>query len=103
MRPGDHPALVMKHPRLWWPVTYGPQPLYALSVTARVGGAVSSAARSLMGVRTVGTYVLPSGGRAFTVNGRTVRLTGGRGSRTNCCRGARSVTGTRRTCSPMAT
>ena len=77
LRPGDHPALVMKHPRLWWPVTYGPQPLYALSVTARVGGAVSSAARSLMGVRTVGTYVLPSGGRAFTVNGRTVRLTGG--------------------------
>ena len=81
LSPGDHPALVMKHPRLWWPVTYGPQPLYALSVTARVGGAVSSSARSLMGVRTVGTYVLPSGGRAFTVNGRTVRLRGGRGSR----------------------
>ena len=29
------------------------------------------------GVRTVGSFVLPSGGRAFTVNGRTIRMTGG--------------------------
>ena len=29
------------------------------------------------GVRTVGQFLLPSGGRAFTVNGRTIRMTGG--------------------------
>ena len=28
-------------------------------------------------MRTVGSFLLPSGGRAFTVNGRTIRMTGG--------------------------
>ncbi len=75
--PSDHPELVLRDPKVWWPVTYGDHPLYNLTVTASVNGKVSSTASSLLGVRTVGTFVLPSGGRAFTCNGRTVRLTGG--------------------------
>ena len=58
-------------------MTYGDQPLYRLSVEARVDGRVSDRAERLFGVRKVGTFILPSGGRAFTVNGRTLRLTGG--------------------------
>ena len=77
LAPPAQPELVLHQPRLWWPVTYGAQPLYRLTVEARVDGQLSSRATSRFGVRTVGTRVLPSGGRAFTVNGRTIRMTGG--------------------------
>jgi exo-1,4-beta-D-glucosaminidase len=77
LKPEDHPALVLRNPRLWWPATYGEQPLYTLTVEARVNGHISSVATSHFGVRKVASYVLPSGGRAFTVNGRTIRMTGG--------------------------
>ena len=77
LKPETHPELVLRHPRLWWPVTYGDQPLYQLTVEARVEGQLSSRVTRHFGVRTVGTRILPSGGRAFTVNGRTLRMTGG--------------------------
>lgn len=77
LRPADHPELKMHDPHIWWPVNYGKHPLYKVTVTARVRGEVSSSATSMLGVRTVGTYVLHSGGRAFTCNGRTIRVTGG--------------------------
>ena len=73
----DHPELVLHNPKVWWPDTYGDHPLYKLTVSASVDGKASSSASSLLGVRTVGTYVLPSGGRAFTCNRRTIRLSGG--------------------------
>jgi beta-galactosidase/beta-glucuronidase len=75
--PTDHPELVLHNPKVWWPDTYGDHPLYKLTVSAAVGGKPSSLASSLLGVRTVGTYALASGGRAFTCNGRTIRLSGG--------------------------
>ena len=75
--PQAHPAIVLHKPRLWWPVHYGPQPLYRLTVTARVDGRISHVVVKRFGVRTVGSFLLPSGGRAFTVNGRTIRMTGG--------------------------
>lgn len=73
----DHPELVMQNPHIWWPVGYGDHPLYALTVEIWIGGKMASSAKSNLGVRTVGTLVLPSGGRAFTVNGRIFRLSGG--------------------------
>lgn len=73
----DHPELAMQNPKLWWPVGYGDHPLYTLTVEVWTAGVMSSSAKSNLGVRTVGTLVLPSGGRAFTVNGRIFRLSGG--------------------------
>jgi exo-1,4-beta-D-glucosaminidase len=73
----DHPELVIRDPVLWWPVGYGDQALYRLTVEAWVGGALSSSASANVGIRKVGTHILPSGGRAFSVNGRTIRMTGG--------------------------
>jgi len=73
----DHPELVVQNPKLWWPVGYGDHPLYTLTVEIWVAGVLASSAKSNLGVRTVGTLVLPSGGRAFTVNGRIFRLSGG--------------------------
>ncbi|MHB0958724.1 MAG: glycoside hydrolase family 2 protein [Pirellulaceae bacterium] len=77
LTPDSYPALVLHQPQLWWPVNYGAQPLYRLTVEARVDGAMSQHIESRFGVRSVGSVVLPSGGRAFTVNGRVIRLTGG--------------------------
>ena len=77
LQPSEHPELLLKNPRLWWPVTYGDQPLYRLKVQATLPGGQRHAASALVGVRTVGSTVLPSGGLAFTVNGRAIRLTGG--------------------------
>ena len=73
----DHPELVMQNPKLWWPVGYGDHPLYTLTVEVWTAGVMSNSAKSNLGVRTVGTLVLPSGGRAWTVNGRIFRLSGG--------------------------
>jgi exo-1,4-beta-D-glucosaminidase len=77
LRPGDYAQLTMKNPDLWWPVNYGAQPLYCLNVVAKINGQVSSKAASRFGVREVSSYILPSGGRAFAVNGRPVRIVGG--------------------------
>lgn len=77
LKPENHPQLVLKNPRLWWPVTYGRQPLYNLEVSAEVDGQVSSTAKSKFGVRQLESFILPSGGRAFKVNGKTIRMTGG--------------------------
>ena len=77
LKPSDYPTLVLMNPRLWWPVTYGEQPLYTISLEAWVNGRSSSVVTSHFGVRTVGTLIIPGGGRAFTVNGRTIRMTGG--------------------------
>lgn len=77
LTPDDYPALGLKNPALWWPAHYGAQPLYHLEVVAMVDGRESSTASSRFGVREVGSYILPSGGRAFSVNGRPIRITGG--------------------------
>lgn len=73
----DHPSLIMKNPKLWWPRNYGAQNLYNLEIEVEDGGDVASKAENRFGVRSVGTCILPSGGRAFTVNGRIIRFNGG--------------------------
>jgi len=77
LKPEDFPKLTMVDPDLWWPVGYGSQPLYTLEVKAEINGQISSVASSRFGVREVESYTLPSGGRAFSVNGRPIRITGG--------------------------
>lgn len=71
------PELRIKNPDLWWPVNYGDQPLYHLDMVVITEGQVSSRVCGRFGVCEVSSYILPSGGRAFAVNGRPVRITGG--------------------------
>jgi exo-1,4-beta-D-glucosaminidase len=65
LRPATHPALRLRHPKLWWPVTCGDQPLYDLNIVTRVIGQVSDCVSRRFGIRSVGSFILPSGGRAF--------------------------------------
>jgi hypothetical protein len=77
LTPDKFPLLIMQNLQVWWPVNYGDQPLYKRTVEATVDDKISSKAENNFGVFTVGTCVLPSGGRAFMVNGQIIRLVGG--------------------------
>ena len=43
--------VTMENPKLWWPVTYGEQPLYGAAISAKVGGKASDAQAFKFGVR----------------------------------------------------
>lgn len=49
--PASHPELTLKNPKLWWPVGYGAQPLYDLTLSAEVDKAVSDTHAMRFGVR----------------------------------------------------
>jgi exo-1,4-beta-D-glucosaminidase len=49
--PKTDPALLLDHPKVWWPVGMGDQPLYDLKLTASVGGAESDRAATTFGIR----------------------------------------------------
>lgn len=76
-KPSDHPELMLHDPKVWWPRQYGGQPLYKVTVTSIANGIKSNQASSMLGVRTIQTYLLKSGGRGFKVNGIPIRLSGG--------------------------
>ncbi len=71
------PRVGLDHPDVWWPAGMGGQPLYDVSLTASVAGAVSDTGHERFGVRDVKSTVDSSGGRAYTVNGRPLLIRGG--------------------------
>jgi len=73
----DTPALHVDHPRLWWPNGYGPQNLYTLHLSFKVGADVSDAQDVTFGVRKI-TYSVPdSEYLTISVNGVRVFIRGG--------------------------
>ena len=44
-------TVTMKNPKLWWPVTYGDQPLYTATILAKAGGQTSDKHSFKFGVR----------------------------------------------------
>ena len=77
LRPEQFPQLILRSPRLWWPINYGRANLYRLSIEASVNGVKSCEAESTVGIREITSTIFPTGGRAFYVNGRKIRITGG--------------------------
>ncbi|MEO8779741.1 MAG: glycoside hydrolase family 2 TIM barrel-domain containing protein [Rhodanobacter sp.] len=70
------PALDLSHPRVWWPAGMGAHPLYTLTLTARVEGAVSDHAQTTFGIRDVHSQLTPQGYRQFVVNGMPILIRG---------------------------
>jgi exo-1,4-beta-D-glucosaminidase len=68
--------LRLRHPRVWWPAGLGKQPLYHLSLTAHVGGAVSDRAKVTFGIRDVTSHLTRQGYRQFVVNGMPLLIRG---------------------------
>ena len=75
----DISNIVMANPQLWWPNTYGDQPLYTATVQVEVGGQVSDSKVFNFGVREF-TYNLNSGATnrlAIYCNGTFILAKGG--------------------------
>ncbi|KAJ6787523.1 hypothetical protein PWT90_10855 [Aphanocladium album] len=68
---------VVKSPKVWWPKAWGEQPLYKAKVDFSVDSAVSDAAESNFGIRTVTSVVNSHNDTIFTVNGHPFQVIGG--------------------------
>ncbi|MGD0091325.1 MAG: beta galactosidase jelly roll domain-containing protein [Planctomycetota bacterium] len=74
------PKPVLPQPRLWWPVNYGAQPLYDLTLQFAADGAVSAEQTVRFGVRQVTTELHQLDGchgRRVLVNGQKIFCRGG--------------------------
>jgi hypothetical protein len=76
----DIPALMIHHPRLWWPNGYGDPNLYRVRLRFTDAGGISDDTSIVFGIRTVSSVAVDAGGftrRDFYVNGRRIHLNGG--------------------------
>lgn len=74
--PASDRALMLRHPRVWWPTGLGSQPLYDLSLTATVDQRVSDTATSRFGIRHVDYQLTADGFGQFVINGRPLLIRG---------------------------
>ncbi|MDR2775469.1 MAG: glycoside hydrolase family 2 [Tannerella sp.] len=75
--PDEFPQLVIRNPRLWWPVNKGSQELYELKMTVSVNGDVSDSVKTKFGLREVVSDTnTPDKSRVFYVNGRRLFIRG---------------------------
>ncbi len=75
--PKTHPQLVLKNPRLWWPINKGPQNLYEITFTVQTQDVktktyvASDALQSRFGIREITSdQNSPDHSRTFYVNGK---------------------------------
>lgn len=74
--PASDPALRLAHPKVWWPIGWGAQPLYDATLTASVGSGVSDRAATTFGIRDVQSRLTRHGYRQFAINGRPILIRG---------------------------
>lgn len=76
--PEEYPQLVIKNPRLWWPINKGEQELYDLALTVTdKGGNVLDSISSRFGIREITSDTnTPDKSRTFYVNGKPVFIRG---------------------------
>ena len=74
--PAEFPQLVVKAPKLWWPVHYGAQNLHQLELEATTAGHVSDRATAQFGIREFTSETTPAGHLLFKVNGRKILIRG---------------------------
>ena len=74
--PEKFPQLMLRNPRLWWPVQVGSQELYPLDLVVEVRGQVSDAASIQFGVREVSSRIDENGHRLFQINGKNILIRG---------------------------
>lgn len=81
--PDSYPSLHVDNPHVWWPYQMGDQPMYDLSLSAKLGATVTDSASESFGIRTVTSYLTPAtamapqGARQFVINGKPVAIRGG--------------------------
>ena len=77
LTPEEFPQLIIKNPKLWWPVNKGPQNLYNLIVRAKIRGTTVDEAKIRFGIREVrADRNTPDKSKIFYVNGRRIFIQG---------------------------
>ncbi|KEF55987.1 uncharacterized protein A1O9_07567 [Exophiala aquamarina CBS 119918] len=67
----------LPNPQIWWPASWGSQPLYSVSVNAAISGNVSDVSGPRkFGIRHVSSYVSSHNDTAFIVNGHPFLVMG---------------------------
>ncbi len=69
-------GIILKNPELWWPNTYGKQPLYTANVTVSENGAVRDRTKFKFGVREF-TYPIDGNRLSLYCNGTRILAKGG--------------------------
>lgn len=73
----EFPQLIIKNPRLWWPLFKGKPELYELKMTALVDGKISDEIKTRFGIREITSdQNTPDQSRQFYVNGKKVFIRG---------------------------
>ena len=75
--PDKFSQLNISNPRLWWPLQMGKPELYNLSLEFDVDGKVSDHTQSAFGIREIGSEIVASNARIFTINGKKILIRGG--------------------------
>ena len=75
--PKTDPALVLDHPKVWWPIGMGDHPLYDLKLAASVDGVESDRAATTFGIRSATSKLTKQGYIQFFLNGKPVLIRGG--------------------------
>lgn len=75
--PDEFPQLILREPRLWWPVNKGPQNLYELKMTVSVRGVVCDSLSTRFGIREITSDTdTPDKSRVFYINGKRLFVRG---------------------------
>lgn len=75
--PEEYPQLVMKNPRLWWPIHKGEQNLYDVVFKVEQGGVVVDSITSRFGIRELTSDTnSPDESRSFYINGKPLFIKG---------------------------
>ncbi|MBE9601724.1 glycoside hydrolase family 2 protein [Pedobacter sp. MC2016-24] len=75
--PENYPELILKNPKLWWPLNKGKQHLYTLKLAVSVDGIVSHELTTRFGIREITSdQQTPDQSRRFLVNGYPVFIRG---------------------------
>jgi beta-galactosidase/beta-glucuronidase len=75
--PEEYPQLIIKNPRLWWPLFKGKQELYELKLSVSIDGKISDETKTRFGIREIiSDQNTPDNSRQFYVNGKKIFIRG---------------------------
>jgi exo-1,4-beta-D-glucosaminidase len=75
--PNDFPELLLKHPHLWWPHTFGTPYLYKAAFSFKTKQGVLDKKSIDFGVRKVSSFWTKAGHRGVMINGKKILVRGG--------------------------
>jgi len=77
LNPKEYRQLIIKDPKLWWPVNKGPQNLYTLDLKIKVNGEISDSISVRFGIRDIRSdQNTPDSSRIFYINGKRLFIRG---------------------------